>query len=76
MKKIIIKNMKMPEVCAQCRFYFTDWDYPHCFASGSSRGYNFNGYTKKMEDCPLEETNIVTTNELMEILTKDLIIKY
>lgn len=76
MKKITIKNMKMPEVCARCRFFNTDYDYPTCIASGYSRGYNFNGYIHKMEDCPLEEINIVTTDELMEMLTKDLIITH
>ncbi len=74
MRQIVIKNMKMPEVCARCRFFNTDYDYPNCIASGSSRGYAFNGYIHRMEDCPLEEKDVVTTNELWEILTKDLII--
>ena len=52
---VIIKNMDMPKVCEQCRFYDTDHDYPMCLVNLHSKGYKFNGFEKRMDDCPLSD---------------------
>ena len=45
----------MPECCAKCQLYDDRWDYPTCYATQESRGYNFKIYEKRMPKCPLRE---------------------
>lgn len=46
-------KMEMPKRCWDCRFYDDNYDYPTCIVNGYSKGYNFNGREKRMDDCPL-----------------------
>lgn len=46
---------KMPKGCGECPLYDDRWDYPTCYLTGSSRGYNFNIWENRMRDCPLIE---------------------
>ncbi len=52
---VAIKDMAMPERCWDCNCYDDNGDYPTCILTGRSRGYNFNGSEKRMDDCPLVE---------------------
>ena len=46
-------KMEMPKRCWDCRFYDDNYDYPTCIVNSCSKGYNFNGREKRMDDCPL-----------------------
>lgn len=54
MKKVII-DIKMPKTCRKCPFFDDNCDYPTCGITHLSKGYNWNPYNKRMEDCPLHE---------------------
>lgn len=47
--------MEMPQSCMECQLYDDRWDYPTCYATGTSKGYKFNPFEKRMSDCPLKE---------------------
>ena len=52
-----IKKMPMPKTCADCRFMdLNHGDYPYCWATHNSRGYNFPVHEKRFPNCPLQET--------------------
>ena len=59
-KKIILTsiNIPYPKNCHECKLYDDRWDYPTCYATNTSRGYNFNIYKKKMPNCPLNKITI------------------
>lgn len=48
---IAIKDMEMPETCAECRFRYWDWDSGHLcpYTLNSVGGY------RRDADCPLIE---------------------
>lgn len=46
-------NVEMPKGCKDCPLYDDRWDYPTCYATQSSRGYNFDIFNKRMPDCPI-----------------------
>ena len=48
-----IKMPNLPTKCWDCKFFTDQWDYPTCLITTNSRGYNFNGQTQRMSDCPL-----------------------
>lgn len=52
---VVIKDMKMPERCWDCKCYDDNGDYPTCILTGRSKGYKFSGRDKRMDDCPLME---------------------
>lgn len=51
---MILIDMEMPECCAKCQLYDDRWDYPTCYATNHSRGYNFPITKRRMPDCPLK----------------------
>ena len=50
---MILIDMEMPKSCIKCPLYDDRWDYPTCYATRKSKGYNFNPFEKRMSDCPL-----------------------
>lgn len=54
----VIINMDFPSCCAECDLYDDRWDYPTCFITQKSEGYNFNIFKKKIRDCPLNKIKI------------------
>lgn len=52
---MILIDMDMPESCSKCSFYDDRWDYPTCYITQESRGYNFKIHEKRMPKCPLRE---------------------
>ena len=52
---MVILNIEMPSCCHDCPAYDDRWDYPTCYITNESRGYNFKIYEKRMPKCPLEE---------------------
>lgn len=55
---IAISMDGMPSCCANCILFDDSGDYPTCYATRTSRGYNFNIYKKRMPNCPLKEYKI------------------
>jgi hypothetical protein len=49
----VILNIEMPKCCDECPLFDDSWDYPTCYATGNSRGYNFDIRHLRMPDCPL-----------------------
>ena len=47
--------MDMPSCCANCPLFDDRWDYPTCYITQESRGYNFKIHEKRMPKCPLRE---------------------
>lgn len=45
----------MPKSCNDCPMYDDRWDYPTCYITNESRGYNFDIFNKRMPNCPLKE---------------------
>ena len=45
----------MPSCCNECPLFDDRYDYPTCYCTQSSRGYNFDIRHKRMPDCPLSE---------------------
>ena len=56
--KITLIRMDMPKSCSECILYDDDYDYPTCFATKHSTGYNFDIFTKRMFNCPLVTAEI------------------
>ena len=54
--RIMIKGMKMPMCCDDCPVFDDNGDYPTCILTGLSKGYNFPIFDKRMDICPLIET--------------------
>ena len=52
---MVLLNIEMPLCCAECPIYDDRWDYPTCYITNESRGYNFKIYEKRMPRCPLKE---------------------
>ena len=52
---MVLLNIEMPLYCADCPAYDDRWDYPTCFITNESRGYNFKIFEKRMPHCPLKE---------------------
>ncbi len=52
---MVILNIEMPSCCHDCPAYDDRWDYPTCYITNESRGYNFKIYKKRMPKCSLEE---------------------
>lgn len=50
---MILIDIDMPSCCADCPLYDDRWDYPTCYVTNSSRGYNFKIHELRMPDCPL-----------------------
>ena len=50
---MVLLNIDMPSCCSECPLFDDRWDYPTCYATGSSRGYNFKIRELRMPDCPL-----------------------
>ena len=48
-------DMKMPNVCGECRFAdYTSRDYPYCTVLQQDRGYPFDVNKKRFPNCPLK----------------------
>ena len=52
---MVLLNIKMPLCCADCPIYDDRGDYPTCYITNESRGYNFKIHKKRMPKCPLKE---------------------
>ena len=52
---MVILNIEMPLCCADCTIYDDSRDYPTCYITNESRGYNFKIHEKRMPKCPLKE---------------------
>ena len=52
---MILIDIDMPQCCAKCPLFDDRWDYPTCYVTQESRGYNFKIHEKCMPDCPLYE---------------------
>lgn len=52
---MVLLDMNMPTCCADCPLFDDRYDYPTCYYTQSSRGYNFKIREKRMPDCPLDE---------------------
>lgn len=52
---MIALNIEMPKSCNDCPMYDDRWDYPTCYITNESRGYNFDIFNKRMPNCPLKE---------------------
>lgn len=67
---ILIKGMKMPNVCDRCWALDESGDYPMCRITGETRGYNFRAREKRMDRCPLIELpdhgDLIERDELMK----------
>lgn len=50
---------KVPKCCDECPLYDDRWDYPTCYFTDESRGYNFDIHNKRMPGCPLIEKSFV-----------------
>lgn len=48
-------DMKMPNVCGECRFAdYTSREYPYCTVLQQDRGYPFDVNKKRFPNCPLK----------------------
>ena len=54
-ENMVLLNIEMPLCCADCPMYDDRWDYPTCYVTDESRGYNFKIHEKRMSSCPLKE---------------------
>lgn len=54
---VIITDMDMPKSCSECSMFDDRWDYPTCFITRKSSGYNFPILEKRMVFCPLKSTD-------------------
>ena len=52
---MVLLNIEMPPYCAKCPMYDDRWDYPSCYITNESRGYNFKIFEERMPGCPLKE---------------------
>ena len=60
---MILIDMDMPTCCADCPLFDDRWDYPTCYVTQKSTGYDFKIHEKRMPKCPLKEQ---TTQQLGE----------
>lgn len=54
---MVILDIDMPSCCGECPIYDDHWDYPACYITDETRGYNFKYKEKRMPGCPLKEIN-------------------
>ena len=54
---MVLIDIEMPSCCVDCPLYDDQWDYPACYATDETRGYNFKYREKRMPGCPLREFN-------------------
>jgi hypothetical protein len=54
-ENMVLLNIEMPSCCYECPAYDDRWDYPTCYITNESRGYNFKIHEKRMPGCPLKE---------------------
>ena len=47
-------DMQMPETCGACKFMDDSGDYPFCRVLSENRGYKFDVFTKRFQNCPLK----------------------
>ncbi len=52
---MVLLDINMPTCCADCPLFEDRYDYPTCYVTQESRGYNFKIYEKRMPECPLRE---------------------
>ncbi len=52
---MVLLDINMPTCCANCPLFDDRYDYPTCYVTQESRGYNFKIYEKRMPKCPLKE---------------------
>lgn len=50
---MVLLNIDMPKCCAECPLFEDRYDYPTCYVTQKSKGYNFDIFHKKMDSCPL-----------------------
>lgn len=55
---MITIDMEMPTCCSECFALDDSGDYPSCFITHESRGYNFDIFTKRMDTCPLRNSHL------------------
>lgn len=55
---MIFIDIDMPDCCAKCPLFDDRYDYPTCYITQESRGYNFKIYEKRMPKCLLKEVKI------------------
>lgn len=54
---MVLLDINMPTCCADCLLFDDNYDYPTCYVTQESRGYNFKIHEKRMPKCPLREQN-------------------
>lgn len=52
---MVIIDIEMPSCCFVCPMYDDRYDYPTCYVTNETRGYNFKVREKRMPNCPLKE---------------------
>ena len=52
---MVLLDINMPTCCADCPLFNDRYDYPTCYITQESRGYNFKIHEKRMPTCPLRE---------------------
>lgn len=52
---MILIDIEMPKSCADCPLYDDNWDYPACYVTDETKGYNFKYREKRMSGCPLRD---------------------
>lgn len=55
---MVFIDIEMPKCCAECPLFDDRWDYPTCYITQESRGYNFKIHEKRISNCPLKEVKI------------------
>ncbi len=55
---MVLLDINMPTCCANCPLFEDRYDYPTCYITQESRGYNFKIYEKRMPECPLREQTV------------------
>ena len=51
---VVVLGMDYPKSCAEFHAFLDDiGDYPMCQITGETRGYTFNVWARRMDNCPL-----------------------
>ena len=58
MSNKVLLDMDMPNYCAECPLFEDRYDYPTCYVTKKSEGYNFKIHEKRMPNCPLTGVKI------------------
>lgn len=56
--EFITINIPYPKNCSECVLFDDRYDYPTCYPTQNSRGYNFNILLHKMPSCPINKITI------------------